>query len=235
MVDPLIVGYVVACFVVVLALVILNKTMCGPKETQQQQRRQDDEELIAVRLRILEMRQAMSTLEDMRSDLESQERIDEMRSALAELEVVASSSTTTNTRHQPQRPQQSQSSPSDLKLRQSSIKKQFHTKILEDLDSIRSIQHSLEFNSNSKRKASSSRSFVSSLRSWGSKRSKHARKPTTTDVLECSICLCDYQARDIVAWPRNTDCNHVFHEDCITEWLKEHDECPLCRCNLMNS
>uniref|UniRef100_A0A7S4ACH3 RING-type domain-containing protein n=1 Tax=Pseudo-nitzschia australis TaxID=44445 RepID=A0A7S4ACH3_9STRA len=28
-------------------------------------------------------------------------------------------------------------------------------------------------------------------------------------------------------------CNHCFHESCILQWLQNHDECPLCRVNMM--
>eukprot|EP00533_Pseudo-nitzschia_delicatissima_P001584 CAMPEP_0116106226 /NCGR_PEP_ID=MMETSP0327-20121206/15516_1 /TAXON_ID=44447 /ORGANISM="Pseudo-nitzschia delicatissima, Strain B596" /LENGTH=291 /DNA_ID=CAMNT_0003598811 /DNA_START=94 /DNA_END=969 /DNA_ORIENTATION=+ len=31
------------------------------------------------------------------------------------------------------------------------------------------------------------------------------------------------------------ECNHWFHEDCIMEWLQNHDECPLCRTNMVQS
>lgn len=41
----------------------------------------------------------------------------------------------------------------------------------------------------------------------------------------CSICLhgCGRKARKM-------GCGHVFDEDCITNWLKRRNSCPLCRC-----
>mmetsp|Transcript_25313 Transcript_25313/g.62321 ORF Transcript_25313/g.62321 Transcript_25313/m.62321 type:complete len:308 (-) Transcript_25313:107-1030(-) len=51
---------------------------------------------------------------------------------------------------------------------------------------------------------------------------------------ECSICLGDYCPGDTICVARACKCNHVFHQDCIAEWLKAHDECPLCRVNLMS-
>ncbi|KAM7266043.1 hypothetical protein ACFE04_003726 [Oxalis oulophora] len=42
----------------------------------------------------------------------------------------------------------------------------------------------------------------------------------------CSICLDDFQdGLEVTHMP----CNHMFHEDCIIEWLKENRLCPLCR------
>lgn len=28
------------------------------------------------------------------------------------------------------------------------------------------------------------------------------------------------------------DCNHVFCEECISEWLERDKTCPMCRCNI---
>eukprot|EP00532_Pseudo-nitzschia_australis_P006132 CAMPEP_0168178644 /NCGR_PEP_ID=MMETSP0139_2-20121125/9294_1 /TAXON_ID=44445 /ORGANISM="Pseudo-nitzschia australis, Strain 10249 10 AB" /LENGTH=231 /DNA_ID=CAMNT_0008098169 /DNA_START=141 /DNA_END=836 /DNA_ORIENTATION=+ len=64
----------------------------------------------------------------------------------------------------------------------------------------------------------------------------------------CSICLDDYSVGDIVVRLKtkasgNTHgkeagagrtCNHCFHEQCILEWLENHDECPLCRVNMVH-
>ena len=57
----------------------------------------------------------------------------------------------------------------------------------------------------------------------------------TTEAPECSICLCDFQHGDTIAWARNTndECHHIFHQECITEWLKSKDVCPMCRTNIL--
>mmetsp|Transcript_31394 Transcript_31394/g.38367 ORF Transcript_31394/g.38367 Transcript_31394/m.38367 type:complete len:198 (+) Transcript_31394:99-692(+) len=47
---------------------------------------------------------------------------------------------------------------------------------------------------------------------------------------ECSICLGEYKMGQHVAWSRNYLCDHVFHRDCIIEWLVAGNEsCPCCR------
>lgn len=45
----------------------------------------------------------------------------------------------------------------------------------------------------------------------------------------CPICCEDYRKGDDIVWSKNHECKHTFHTDCITQWLMNHDECPLCR------
>lgn len=43
---------------------------------------------------------------------------------------------------------------------------------------------------------------------------------------QCSVCQEDYnQGEKCLGLP----CEHDYHKDCITEWLKLHDSCPVCR------
>jgi len=43
---------------------------------------------------------------------------------------------------------------------------------------------------------------------------------------ECSVCQDDYKTGDkCVSLP----CEHNYHKDCVVEWLKRHDSCPICR------
>jgi len=42
----------------------------------------------------------------------------------------------------------------------------------------------------------------------------------------CSICNCDIEINDMIA---NLDCNHIFHTNCISEWVMYKPECPCCR------
>ncbi|KAF3320719.1 E3 ubiquitin-protein ligase ATL6-like protein [Carex littledalei] len=48
--------------------------------------------------------------------------------------------------------------------------------------------------------------------------------------LECAVCLCEFEDdENIRLLPK---CSHVFHTDCIDEWLSSHVTCPVCRCVL---
>jgi len=57
------------------------------------------------------------------------------------------------------------------------------------------------------------------------------RRPSAKD--ECCICLECYTEGETICAPMTTECNHVFHEGCILEWLKTKDHCPLCRVELL--
>jgi Ring finger domain len=46
---------------------------------------------------------------------------------------------------------------------------------------------------------------------------------------ECPICLQDLQVNQIVSWSTNPSCQHVFHHECIKEWLLRRIDCPFCR------
>ena len=43
---------------------------------------------------------------------------------------------------------------------------------------------------------------------------------------ECSICMDSLNIGDEVT---ELPCNHWFHGDCVSAWLREHDTCPQCR------
>jgi len=51
----------------------------------------------------------------------------------------------------------------------------------------------------------------------------------TLPISECAICLDAYKAREIIGWPKDQRCPHLFHADCILTWLSQSDYCPLCR------
>lgn len=65
-----------------------------------------------------------------------------------------------------------------------------------------------------------------------------ANKTATQDINdlrkvpnECSICLCEYEIGSAVVFSSNRKCEHVFHADCIEQWLMKQRgiECPICR------
>lgn len=46
----------------------------------------------------------------------------------------------------------------------------------------------------------------------------------------CAVCLGAYEAGESVVWSSN--CQHAFHEECVTDWLvkiQEGNPCPCCR------
>lgn len=44
------------------------------------------------------------------------------------------------------------------------------------------------------------------------------------DIPECAICLDDVEDNSL-----KTKCNHLFHKGCIQDWIKKHNNCPMCR------
>ena len=42
----------------------------------------------------------------------------------------------------------------------------------------------------------------------------------------CSICNSQIEMNEMIA---NLDCNHIFHTNCISEWVMYKAECPCCR------
>lgn len=48
--------------------------------------------------------------------------------------------------------------------------------------------------------------------------------PDKNNKIECPICL-DKNNKEWVT----TKCNHKFHRDCLNEWIKISNSCPICR------
>lgn len=42
----------------------------------------------------------------------------------------------------------------------------------------------------------------------------------------CAICHYEYRKDDDV---KKLPCNHIYHSNCVSNWLEEHHSCPLCR------
>ncbi|KAJ1387459.1 Zinc finger, RING-type [Sesbania bispinosa] len=50
-------------------------------------------------------------------------------------------------------------------------------------------------------------------------------------ALECAVCLNEFEETETLRLiPK---CDHVFHPECIDEWLASHTTCPVCRANLV--
>eukprot|EP00986_Skeletonema_menzelii_P000399 scaffold111_cov142-Skeletonema_menzelii.AAC.22 len=45
-------------------------------------------------------------------------------------------------------------------------------------------------------------------------------------VFSCSICILELEDGDRIA---DLDCGHYFHADCLSEWIKKKNSCPLCQ------
>lgn len=50
---------------------------------------------------------------------------------------------------------------------------------------------------------------------------------------DCPICWDSFKVGEQVCWSKNISCRHGFHLDCMLVWLKDHAQCPLCRCDYM--
>ena len=49
----------------------------------------------------------------------------------------------------------------------------------------------------------------------------------------CAICLENFDAlSDVKQLPV---CHHVFHTNCLTEWLLRHGNCPMCRTRISSN
>ncbi len=50
---------------------------------------------------------------------------------------------------------------------------------------------------------------------------------TQGGAMTCSICTSEYESEDDIR--RLNSCRHEFHETCIDTWLAAHNNCPVCR------
>ncbi len=47
---------------------------------------------------------------------------------------------------------------------------------------------------------------------------------------QCPICFDDYSGNDLRVI---NQCNHTFHIECIDRWFQNHNNCPMCRANVL--
>ena len=50
--------------------------------------------------------------------------------------------------------------------------------------------------------------------------------PSNPEAARCMVCLYDYAISDAV---KTLPCFHMFHPDCIQQWLEKSKMCPLCK------
>jgi hypothetical protein len=53
---------------------------------------------------------------------------------------------------------------------------------------------------------------------------------TDSSPKTCSICLENYKPNEPLI---QLQCNHIYHPDCINDWLRRQSSCPLCRCDFI--
>lgn len=54
---------------------------------------------------------------------------------------------------------------------------------------------------------------------------KNIEKSESSDNKSCAICIEDYKDNDEIGI---LFCNHMFHKNCMTDWNKNSNRCPLC-------
>lgn len=58
--------------------------------------------------------------------------------------------------------------------------------------------------------------------------------PCCSSNFECPICLSEYIPGDVICIAKKPVCDHMYHIECIVEWLQKQSCCPLCRNDLMH-
>lgn len=53
--------------------------------------------------------------------------------------------------------------------------------------------------------------------------------PNLDSEKKCPICMEEYKIGDEICFSRNNKCPHVFHAECMRNWLMKSNDCPLCR------
>lgn len=56
-------------------------------------------------------------------------------------------------------------------------------------------------------------------------------KEIKEETHRCCICLQQYKIEEKIV---EMYCNHLFHPECIDEWLNYNPSCPICRMDIIN-
>lgn len=57
--------------------------------------------------------------------------------------------------------------------------------------------------------------------------------PLTCECICCSICQEDYAEGDILS--KLPMCNHIYHKQCVFQWLTHKSTCPLCNVDIKDA
>ena len=58
------------------------------------------------------------------------------------------------------------------------------------------------------------------------KRASNDKGDGEEDVDKCTICLSEFDQEEDV---RRLPCMHLFHVECVDQWLSQNKRCPICR------
>jgi hypothetical protein len=64
---------------------------------------------------------------------------------------------------------------------------------------------------------------------YGKEKSERAQEEQEVEKETCRICLNDYENQE---WVRRLQCMHLFHKNCVDQWLQMNKQCPLCRVDI---
>jgi len=56
-------------------------------------------------------------------------------------------------------------------------------------------------------------------------------KTNEEGMKKCVICMELFDLQEVL---KTLPCFHVFHNDCITEWLANNNQCPICKCSVQD-
>jgi hypothetical protein len=65
------------------------------------------------------------------------------------------------------------------------------------------------------------------------KEGQEGEEENNSDTSLCAICQFCFHFGENVVMTNCTPCRHHFHEDCLWNWCKEHNSCPICKVGIV--